>query len=216
MPLQIRCTCGRSYRLPETAVGKTFRCKKCNAANKVSRPQTRETSALPQASDSDGLLNQLFDDEDEPASAVTGQRSSNAPPAPVRTTRTHHAPEHRPVHPSIAEMGPISISLLMTVAFFTIAYLYPPLAKIILQLVFVAGAVLAIGSYVVGLSLTPEWEPIYTLLAFFVPLVFLIYAVNHLDEAGGILVFIGIGIFLMVASNFAGQWMIPGAGSFPF
>jgi hypothetical protein len=97
-----------------------------------------------------------------------------------------------------------------------VAYLYPPLARIILQLVFVAGAVLAVGSYVVGTLMTPEREPIYTLLALVVPLVFLIYAVNHLDEAGGILVFIGVGVLLMVVSTYAAQWLIPGAGSFPF
>ena len=101
MPLHIRFTCGYSHRVPETAVGKKFRCKKCNAVNKVSRPQTSEESESPLESDAGSLLNQLFDDEDEIASAAyqPEQVRHRQSPDVQRTHRRHYCVEHkRPKH----------------------------------------------------------------------------------------------------------------------
>lgn len=229
MPLHVRCQCKCSYRVPESAAGKTFRCKKCKAAIKVPRSQSRVESKSSDEPDDDSLLNQLFDDEDETDAAVSddrhrrpatsdSSRPANTPPTGFRRTRSHDEPEHRPVHPSFSQLGPLALVAMALAVMVAVAYLHPPLAKTALQVSAGGGILLMLVSYAMGLLMARQESSGYRLLCFVFPPMFLIYVLTHMDEAGGVLLFFGCGLFLTIASVFLGQWLggLPGAIVLPF
>jgi DNA-directed RNA polymerase subunit RPC12/RpoP len=213
MAINVRYTCGRSFRVPETAVGKTLRCKTCNARIPVTRKRRSNKPKSRPADDDDNLLNQLFDDDEdynedyEDYEAADSHREASSPP-PIRRRRKQFpvTPARRRLNVNWAKLAALFLTASLLVMMVSAVMISPLLAMLVAKALGGISVILLLAGGIWGLCIAAQEE--HLLLCFFIPFYLLIFVVTHIDEARGPIYCFGGGIFITGAIKLLDMWMI--------